>query len=135
MKQVAGLLSLAAMLYAQPAPPSAPPRPFTPPRVVSPEVRPDRSVTFRFSYPNVKEVPLSREWGLPVPMQRNEQGIWTFTTETLDPDFYGYLFPADVAGHKGRGNCGYYHINAVRWLCIGWRLPYSATAGLPPASV
>jgi enterochelin esterase family protein len=68
----------------------------TPAPVVSPEVLSDNRVTFRFRAPNVKEVALSLE-GAPkdLGMQKDEQGVWSVTTEPLTPDFYGYAFVAD----------------------------------------
>jgi enterochelin esterase-like enzyme len=69
----------------------------TPPAsVVSPEVQSDNRVTFRFRAPNAKEVGLSLE-GAPkdLAMQKDEQGVWSVTTEPLEPDFYGYAFVAD----------------------------------------
>jgi enterochelin esterase family protein len=69
-----------------------------PQRVVSPEVAPDHRVTFRFRLPNAKEVLLSREGAQSVPMQRNEQGVWTVTTDPLEPDYYGYSFVSDGVG-------------------------------------
>jgi enterochelin esterase-like enzyme len=72
----------------------APPQPPAPPPL-SPEVHSDRTVTFRFRAPNAKEVFLSREGAQRVAMQKDEQGVWTVTTEPLEPDFYGYSFVAD----------------------------------------
>src|SRR6266478_3508262 len=68
----------------------------TPAPVVSPEVLSDNRVTFRFRAPNVKEVELSLE-GAPkdLTMQKDEQGVWSVTSEPLAPDFYGYSFVAD----------------------------------------
>ena len=65
------------------------------PPLQSPEVHPDRSVTFRFRDPNAKEVVLAREGAERVPMQKDDQGVWTITTAPLEPDFYGYEFVAD----------------------------------------
>ncbi len=65
-----------------------------PPVPDSPVVHPDRRVTFRFRAPGAKEVVLTRE-GTRTPMQRDEQGLWSLTTEPLEPDFYGYSFVAD----------------------------------------
>jgi len=64
--------------------------------VVSPEVHADNRVTFRFRAPNAKEVALALE-GTPkdLAMQKDEQGVWSVTTEPLAPDFYGYAFVAD----------------------------------------
>src|SRR5437016_8801705 len=70
-----------------------------PPPVVSPEVHADRSVTFRFRAPNVKEVAVSIEGSsMPLPMQKDDQGVWSVTTDPLAPDFYGYSFIADGVG-------------------------------------
>src|SRR5258708_20492070 len=55
----------------------------TPPLPGSPEVHPDRSVTFRFRAANAKEVLLAREGAKPLPMLRDEQGVWIVTTEPL----------------------------------------------------
>jgi enterochelin esterase-like enzyme len=63
--------------------------------IVSPEVRPDNRVTFRLHAPNAKEVMLAREGAQPVRMQKDEQGVWTLTTDPLEPDYYGYSFIAD----------------------------------------
>jgi enterochelin esterase-like enzyme len=67
----------------------------TPQRLKSPEVHPDNRVTFRFRDPNAKDVFLAREGAQRVPMQRDEQGVWTLTTDPLEPDLYGYSFVAD----------------------------------------
>jgi enterochelin esterase family protein len=70
-----------------------------PPPLVSPEVHPDHRVTFRFRGPNVKEVAVSLE-GVPkpFPMQKDDAGVWSVTTEPLAPDFYGYTIIADGVG-------------------------------------
>jgi enterochelin esterase-like enzyme len=70
-----------------------------PPRVVSPEVSSDNHVTFRFRAPNAKEVNLAMEGvQTPFPMQKGDQGVWSFTTDALQPDYYGYSFVADGVG-------------------------------------
>ncbi len=81
-------LAVAALpgLAQQPQPPQP---------VQSPEVHADNSVTFRLRAPNVKEVLLAREGAERVPMQRGEDGVWSVTTDPLEPDFYGYSFVAD----------------------------------------
>jgi enterochelin esterase family protein len=61
----------------------------------SPEVHPDLRVTFRFRAPNAKEVFLAREGAQRLPMQKDDQGLWTLTTGTLEPDLYGYTFVSD----------------------------------------
>jgi enterochelin esterase family protein len=86
----------AAASLAQLPQPARPPQP--PPRLVSPEVHPDKRVTFRFRAPNAKEVMLAREGAQPLPMQKDEQGVWSITIDPLEPDFYGYSFVADGVG-------------------------------------
>jgi enterochelin esterase-like enzyme len=84
-----GILLLASTAAAQTAP--AP--------VISPEVHADKSVTFRLRAPNDKEVAVQIEGNpKPLPMQKDEQGVWSVTTEPLAPDHYGYSFIADGVG-------------------------------------
>ena len=66
------------------------------PRLVTPDVHPDRTVTFRFRAANAREVKLAREGAAQaLPMQKDDQGVWTVTTPPLEPDFYGYSFVVD----------------------------------------
>jgi hypothetical protein len=66
-----------------------------PASIVSPEVPSDNRVTFRFQAPNAKQVSLELEGAQPVPMQKYDQGVWTMTSDKLEPDFYGYMFIVD----------------------------------------
>lgn len=71
-------------------------------QIVSPEIHDDSSVTFRVNAPNAKEVKLAGEW-MPsegwtpgsASMQKGENGIWSFTTEPLEPELYSYSFIID----------------------------------------
>jgi enterochelin esterase family protein len=63
--------------------------------IVSPEVHSDRSVTFRFRDPGAKNVELQLEGVDSIPMTKGPNGIWTYTTEPLAPDIYGYSYAAD----------------------------------------
>ena len=83
------LLMAAAPVLAQAPPPSPPPP------LQSPDVHPDRRVTFRLRAPNAREVFLTREGAERAAMQKDDQGVWTVTTEPLEPDLYGYAFVAD----------------------------------------
>jgi enterochelin esterase family protein len=59
-------------------------------------VHADRSITFRFRAPNAQEVLFGREGVVQkLPMQKEDDGVWTITTEPLEPDYYGYSFTAD----------------------------------------
>jgi len=89
------LAAFASIDFAQtPQRTQAPP----PPPLISPDVQPDHRVTFRFRDPNAKEVTFAREGTQPVPMQKDDQGVWSITTDPLEPDYYGYTFVADGVG-------------------------------------
>jgi len=62
--------------------------------LISPEVHLDSSVTFRLKAPNAKEVMVPYNLGTNT-MQRDEQGVWSVTTEPLEPDIYSYSFLVD----------------------------------------
>jgi len=80
------------------APSQSRPRPFmNGPGVHSPEVDSEGRVTFRYRAPNAKEVVVLRDGGSPLPMKMDDQGVWTVTTEPLEPDFYPYSFVVDGA--------------------------------------
>jgi enterochelin esterase-like enzyme len=89
------LLASITAAWSQPAvsPPAAPTPPPKP--IVSPEVHPDNTITFRLRAPNAQEVAVAREGAKRLPMQKGDDNIWTVTTEPLDPDYYGYTFNVD----------------------------------------
>lgn len=71
-------------------------RPAPAPPVVSPEIHSDNRVVFRLRAPNAKEVAVSIEGSAqPLPMQRDDQGVWSVTSDPLAADFYGYSFQVD----------------------------------------
>jgi enterochelin esterase family protein len=66
------------------------------PRIISPEVHSDRRVTLRLRAPNAKEVLVSGQvTPKPVPLTKDEQGIWSITLGPLAPDFYSYTLRVD----------------------------------------
>ncbi len=65
-------------------------------REASPEIHPDRKVTFRLKAPNADQVLLSGELlRQRKPMTKNDNGIWTVTVGPLKPDIYNYSFIVD----------------------------------------
>ncbi len=64
-------------------------------RIVSPDVQTDRRVTFRLQAPNAKEVQVHCEGVAATKMQKTDQGVWSLTTEPLEPDIYSYSFSVD----------------------------------------
>jgi len=77
----------------------------------SPEIHENNSVTFRLNAPNARDVKLSGDW-MPVEgwipgsvsMVKGEKGIWTFTTEALEPELYSYFFTVDSLRMKDPNN-------------------------------
>jgi enterochelin esterase-like enzyme len=63
---------------------------------ISPEVKADRTVTFRFLAPNAKEVKLSTQFitGQQA-MTKDDNGVWSITMGPVDPDIYPYCFIVD----------------------------------------
>jgi enterochelin esterase family protein len=75
---------------------NTPPTRSGPVPVISPEVHPDCTVTFRLHAPKAGEVTVSGEWpGGPKAMTKNDQGVWSVTLGPLEPDLYGYGFSVD----------------------------------------
>ena len=89
-------LGLAMLLLAVISTPRKAAAQHDPPPVISPEVQADHRVTFRFRAPNVKEVAVSIEGSAkPLPMRKDDQDVWSVTSDPLAPDYYGYSFVAD----------------------------------------
>jgi enterochelin esterase-like enzyme len=63
--------------------------------LVSPEIHPDRTVTFRVEAPNAKEVVFVADWGAREAMKKGADGVWTFTTDPIPPSTYIYSFELD----------------------------------------
>ena len=63
--------------------------------VVSPEVHDDGTVTFRLKAPDAREVQVHCETVKETKMIKDDQGVWSFTTPPLEPDFYVYSFNVD----------------------------------------
>jgi enterochelin esterase family protein len=93
-----GLLTLAGAA-PQPAAAQPPRREPTPnDRLVSPEVHPDRKVTFRIYAPKASEVATFGDWvtaAAPVKLEKDAEGVWSVTVGPLVPDFYSYAFTVD----------------------------------------
>ncbi len=68
---------------------------------VSPEVRADRTVTFRLFAPKASEVVLMGSPGIleftkkPLPLRRDEKGVWSLTIGPLPAGFYTYGYAID----------------------------------------
>ena len=69
----------------------------------SPEVAADGRVTFRLRAPNAKEVAVAMG-GNRLAMQKDEQGVWTATSDVLAPDYYTYALVVDGASINDPAN-------------------------------
>ncbi len=57
---------------------------------------PDGSITFRYTNAGAKAVVVATDAvSQPLPMQKNDAGLWTATTPPLKPEHYGYSFRVD----------------------------------------
>jgi enterochelin esterase-like enzyme len=66
------------------------------PAIQSPEVSADGRVTFRLHAPAAQKVSVNIEGAKgSLPLQKDEQGTWSVTTDALAPDLYGYSFEVD----------------------------------------
>ena len=64
--------------------------------VKSPEVGADNRVTFRLRAPNAKEAAVAIG-GKRLAMQKDEQGVWSATSDPMTPDIYTYSLVVDGA--------------------------------------
>lgn len=96
---VFGLTCLAASAFCQRAP--SPYYEDTNNVPVSPEVHPDRTVTFRLFAPKASEVVLMGSPGIlevikePKPLQKDDKGVWSLTVGPLPAGFYTYGYAID----------------------------------------
>jgi enterochelin esterase family protein len=68
--------------------------------VDSPQVHPDKRVTFRIYAPRASEVVLDGDWipqgrGSGGPLTKDSEGIWSITVGPLVPDYYMYTLTVD----------------------------------------
>jgi enterochelin esterase family protein len=71
-------------------------------RLVSPDVHPDRSITFALRAPQASQVVL--QFGGSKPMVKNGDGIWSVTVGPVEPEIYTYTFVIDGVRILDPGN-------------------------------
>lgn len=71
--------------------------------VTSPEVSADGRVTFRLRAPNAHEVAVA-VGGNRLPMQKDDQGVWSVTSDPMTPDVYTYALDVDGASMNDPAN-------------------------------
>ena len=76
------------------------------PRIVSPEIHPDKTVTFRLSAPKAGEVTLNGSWegATNIRMNKGEDGVWSVSVGPLGDQLWGYWFLVDGVKALDPGN-------------------------------
>jgi enterochelin esterase-like enzyme len=91
------LLLFASAALAQTQASKPPPAAQAP--LVSPQIFPDHRVTFRLRAPKASEVTIAGDFWLQQnradKLVKDDQGVWSLTTEPLTPDYYSYFFTVD----------------------------------------
>ncbi len=98
-------LLLVPAAIAQPAPAAqAAPARVRPP--ASPEIHPDRTVTFRLSAPKAAEVTLNGSWegARDIQMTKDPSGVWSVTVGPLGAQLWGYWYLVDGVKALDPGN-------------------------------
>ena len=72
--------------------------------IVSPDVHPDRRITFRISAPRASEVSLSFGSLEPQPLSKDSEGLWSITIGPVEPEIYTYRFSVDGLRVLDRNN-------------------------------
>src|SRR5438034_1955152 len=73
-----------------------PPRRAAPtPPLVSPDPRPDGSVTFRFKAPHATEVKVAGQFGPETALSKDTQGVWSVTVPSVPAGVHEYHFVVD----------------------------------------
>ena len=75
----------------------------------SPQVNPDKTVSFRFNAHNAQDVKVSvQSEKAPVQMTKDARGSWTATVGPVKPDIYAYNFVVDGVQVMDAGNMYYF---------------------------
>lgn len=64
-------------------------------RIISPEVAADHRVTFRLRAPKAADVQVHCEGVNESKMEKDADGVWSLTTQPMEPDIYAYSFTVD----------------------------------------
>jgi len=79
------------------------------PLAFSPQVNPDKTVTFRYLAPSAKDVRLSAQFEkAPVAMTKAANGMWSLTVGPVKPDIYPYNFIVDGIQVMDPGNVAFF---------------------------
>ncbi len=75
------------------------------PPLKSPEIHPDRTITFRLRAPQAQRVELSGQFlKANQPMEKDASGVWSVTVGPVEPNLYPYNFVVEGVGVPDPGN-------------------------------
>ena len=76
------------------------------PRITSPEIKDDHTVTFRLRAPDATEVTVNGDWpeGRGVKMVKDNEGVWSGTVGPLTAELWGYTFSVNGVTTLDPGN-------------------------------
>jgi len=97
---VVGIIACAqgmALIAQPPTPAGAAAQAARPAPLRSPDIHPDRSVTFRLLAPKAMEVTVNGSWdnGTNIKMTKDDAGVWSATVGPLAAQLWGYWFMVD----------------------------------------
>src|SRR6187401_2978500 len=93
MKQIISIIIILLAIDVSVSAQTPPPRP---PAISSPDVHPDKSITFRYFSRKAQRVWITGEFLLkPVAMKKDTSGIWSVTVPPVKPDIYPYSLWVD----------------------------------------
>jgi|SRR5579863_8244250 len=87
------------------------------PKLQSPEIASDHTITFRLYAPKATTVTLNASWlgATDLPMTRDDAGVWSIIVGPLSPQMYGYCYmvesvraldPLELRNRAGRKSLG-----------------------------
>ncbi len=113
--------------------------------VISPEVNPDRTVTFRLNAPNATSVSVSGSMFRAsmnirsAQMTKDEKGVWSVTTGPFEPDMYTYKFNVDgvsiIDPANTYANQGSMPLSSILYVNGDEPMYYDAKPGVPHGTV
>jgi enterochelin esterase family protein len=76
------------------------------PRIVSPEIKDDKTVIFRLRAPEATAILVNGDWpeGRGIKMTKDDAGVWSATVGPLTPELWSYTFNVNGVGLLDPGN-------------------------------
>ncbi|MGC4054926.1 MAG: alpha/beta hydrolase-fold protein [Paludibaculum sp.] len=95
-------------------------------------------MTFRLSAPNAKSVEVRGILPEPIPMQKDDTGVWAVTTPSMKPDLYAYAFVVDGLSIVDPVNNRFrpsYHSASQSAVLVPGDMPWTPLSNAPRGAV